>query len=254
MNLKKYLASISYDGSSFYGFTKSIGKANIQEEIEKVLVSISNNENVFNPNIKCASRTDAGVHAIGQLILFLLPDNAIPSFKLVNIINSRLTPFVKFNWIIQVKEDFDLFSHILNKEYAYILSRKPLSPFTERYFFYYNHEIDLDKLRNVFKLFEGEHDFSIFSKESKRYKSTICNLEVADVQYLKEKELIVFYLKGNRFLYNMVRRLVGFALLASKINKTPKEFEDYFSPPYSKLTTQKVPSNGLYLLRVNLIP
>lgn len=253
MNFKKYLASISYDGSSFYGFTKSIGKAYIQEEIEKVLISIFKKEDVFNPNIKCASRTDAGVHAIGQLILFSLPDNIIPSSKLLNIINSRLLPFIKFNWITQVDKDFDLFSHILSKEYVYLLSRKPLSPFTERFLFYYNYEIDFDKLRSVFKLFEGEHDFSIFAKESNRYKSTICNLEAADVQYLEEKELIVFYLKGNRFLYNMVRRLVGFALLASNINKMPQLFEDYFYPPYSKLTTQKVPPNGLYLLRVNLI-
>lgn len=254
MNFKKYLASVSYDGSDYFGFTKLIDKANIQQEIERVLVSIFKKEEVFNPNIKCASRTDAGVHAIGQLILFSLPDNVIPSFKLVDIINSRLSPFVKFNWITQVDKDFDLFSHILSKEYVYLLSRKPLSPFTERFLFYYNYEIDFDRLKNVFKLFEGEHDFSMFAKESNRYKSTICNLEAADVQYLEEKELIVFYLKGNRFLYNMVRRLVGFALLASNINKMPQLFEDYFYPPYLKLTTQKVPSNGLYLLRVNLIP
>lgn len=255
MQLKKYLASVSYDGSDYSGFTRSKDKPTIQDEIEKALTSIFAEKKDFNLDIKCASRTDARVHAISQLIVFLLPFNIIPCEKLTDLINLRLPSSIRFNWIVEIYKDFSLYSHVLNKEYIYILSKKPISPFTSRYIYYFGCEFDFEKLRNIFLLFEGEHDFSIFSKDSKQYKSTICNLYSCQVLLFEEKNLIIFYLMGNRFLYNMVRRLVGctLSLSASNINSLPVSFEDFFSSPYSKFTTRKAPPNGLYLLRVNLV-
>ena len=254
MELKKYLASISYDGSDYFGFAKSSGKATIQQEVEKALASLFKMEEVFDPDVKCASRTDAGVHALGQLIVFFLPFNMIPCIKLTEMINSCLPSLIKFNLITEVEESFTLYSCVLNKEYIYLLSRKPLSPFLSRYVGYFEYEFKFDRLRSIISLFEGEHDFSVFSKDSKQYKSTICSLFTSQVFLLDDKDLIVFHFKGNRFLYNMVRRLIGCALslAASKIDSIPTTFSDFTSSAYLKFTTQKASPNGLYLLRVNL--
>ncbi len=254
MKFKKYLASVSYDGSCYSGFTKSLNKLTIQDEIEKALISIFSIYN-FEPEIKCASRTDAGVHAIGQLIVFSLPADKISCDKLIHIINSYLPLTIRFNSLIETDKSFSLYSSIESKEYVYLVSKNQLSPFLSRYIWFFDYGDEFERLEKIVSLFKGEHNFSFLCKDAKKYKSTICRLFESNVFSLNDKSILAFYFKGNRFLYNMVRRLVGCTLtLATYINEPLLEdFSSLASPEYLRFTTFKAPPNGLYLLRVNLV-
>jgi len=107
MNRFKYLASISYDGSDYYGFTKSTGKRTIQESIEESLKRICKKYS-FIINLKCASRTDKGVHALNQLITFFLPID-ISDEILLKTINLKLCGSIRFRWIKHIEVDFSLY-------------------------------------------------------------------------------------------------------------------------------------------------
>lgn len=260
MEFKKYLASVSYDGSDYSGFTKSLGEITVQSEIERVLIPIFKEKLNVAPVIKCASRTDAGVHSFGQIILFFLPFNEIPSNKLLKMINMLLPLTIRFNSLIEVESNFSLYSSIESKEYIYLVSNSKKSPFLSRYIWFFDYRVIFEDLEKILSLYVGEHNFSFLAKEVKKYKSTICNIYEAKIFNLEDKNLLVFYFKGDRFLYNMVRRLVGCALTLSvhsnEVNRSfvesLKYFEDLNSSKYLRFTTYKAPPNGLYLLKVNL--
>ena len=138
----RYLASVSYDGSKFYGFQRLKNKKTVQGELEKVLTTI-NKTMVL---VKGAGRTDRGVHALDQKIHFDLNIKIdIPHLLLA--INSRLDPAVRVNYIEEVSSDFHARFDCIQKKYQYIINMGEYDLFIDDYVYNYNKKLNIKNMK-----------------------------------------------------------------------------------------------------------
>jgi tRNA pseudouridine38-40 synthase len=247
----KILAHVAYDGSDYFGFSISVGKKTIQQTIENTLIRIFN-EPLFPLHLEFTSRTDKGVHAFDQLITFFAPDY-FDDQKLLLILNQRLPLDIRIQSLITVPDSFFLRDRVKSKVYQYSLSEDRKNPFTSRYSWILSKNPDIDKLNQVLQLMVGCRDFALFAKERYRYSSTVCNISRISCQPIFALSKIEIEIEGDRFLYNMVRRIIGFSVfLTIKKKNIPSTFEELISC-YKSQTNMRAPACGLTLKHVFLV-
>lgn len=250
MQTNKRLCRVAYDGANYSGFSRSYEKKTIQQTIEDVLERIFDNSSLPS-QIEFVSRTDKGVHALDQLITFSAPPY-FESGKMLYILNQRLPLDIRVLSVYDVANDFNLHDQVKSKIYKYSLSKDINNPFISQYYWILRKLPDLQSLDQFLQLMVGEHDFALLAKESYRYASTVCRIyNIACTQNL-EKEIKI-EIEGNRFLYNMIRRMIGFAVFLSINQKTcPETYEEMISI-YLHQTNMLAPASGLTLQKVNLL-
>lgn len=249
MLLAKKLCHVSYDGTNYHGFSISIGKITIQQIIEETLARIICNPGVSS-HIDFSSRTDAGVHAFDQLITFYVPEY-FESNKLQLILNQRLPSDIRIQSLSDVEDSFNLRDKIKAKVYQYTISNEVINPFKNRYVWTMFKLPDLSLLNCFLKTMVGEHDFSVLAKESYRYSSTLCQINKIECFQTSLSEICI-QIQGDRFLYNMVRRMVGFAVHLTIKNKPLFNTFEELVVKYKSQTNMRAPSCGLVLLKVIL--
>ncbi len=248
----KFLARCAYDGADYYGFARSQGKTTIQKTIEETLIRIFHNFLPCHEGIVGGSRTDKGVHALDQCFTFHAPDH-LESQYLLNLLNHHLPASIRVHSVSQVGGDFHLPSLIESKNYIYLISHSPnLSPFLSRYLYSNVHQYPASDWNQFFALMQGKHDFRAFAKESYRYNSTICNLKEIYAAYLPEKELTLLFFTADRFLYNMIRRIIGFAEMLLKKKARQASSFDELVEKYHCWCSHRAPAQGLYLYKTHL--
>ncbi len=238
----RYKLTISYDGAYFYGFQRQTKLISVQEEIEKCLTIIFKEE----IKIKGAGRTDANVHAIAQVAHF---DHAqfIPLDKLKKAMNKIIAPHIYIKDIEIVDDLFHARLSAKTKEYRYYISTNEFNPLKSNYIYFYNHNIDINKIRLAMKEFIGTKDFKTLSKghEKENTIRTIYSFEVNEKDGIYE-----FIIKGNGFLRNMVRIIIAILL---KINENKLQIEDIhqiINNTNRTLAPWLAPANGLYLYNI----
>lgn len=234
------LLSISYDGSKYKGYATQPHHNTVQDTLEKTLKKLTGHD------IKtiAASRTDSGVHALDQKVLISI---AMDNDNLKRALNSLLPSSIVINSIEEVDNDFHPRYNVKSKTYKYIISTK-LSPFNGPYKTYYPYELDINKMQLASKILLGTHDFSSFcaSKSGVNNKiRTIFNISIEQTN-----DDIIFTFKGDGFLYNMIRIIVG-TLIDIGIGKTNLEMiEKILTSKNRKLAGKTFPPNGLYLVEI----
>ena len=195
---------IEYDGKEFNGWQKQPTKLNIQGEIERAIKQITGEE----VDLTAPGRTDAGVHALGQLANFKTNSN-IPIEKIPIALNSNLKKSIIIKSAEEVEERFHSRLNCKRKTYRYIINNSRYG--TAIYRNLETHipmKLNIQKMQEAVKYFEGEHDFKAFKASGTSSKSsvrTIYNAEVIDAG----NERIYIELTGSGFLYNMVRIISG---------------------------------------------
>ena len=240
--MSRYKITIQYDGSSFSGFQSQKNLNTIQDKIEYSL-SFLNENNLI--RVSASSRTDAGVHALGQIAHFDLDtDLALSSIK--RAINARLPIEIRIIDIIEVDPKFHSRFDAIKKEYLYQCSLAD-NPLLSK-----NHlmlkDINLDMLKDLENELLGKHDFLSFSKFDIEKKSTIC--EIFQSKWRLKDDKLFYIIQGDRFLHHMVRYLVG-TMIGSMEGKISKE--DFFSllhNPIKNARILKAPAHGLILNRI----
>jgi tRNA pseudouridine38-40 synthase len=247
-----FLARCSYDGADYSGFAKSPPHSSIQETIEEALSRLFGNNSPINQGVAGSSRTDKGVHALDQCITFHAPPGINP-YTLKSILNHHLPSSIRILSLNPVPDSYNLHRQIGSKSYLYLIyHNQDISPFLGRYVWHEERQFSQEQWNELFKIMEGERDFRVFAKESYRYESTICRLEKISAFSLPEIPATALYFKANRFLYNMIRRIVGFTFLVLlRQVGIPSTFEELIDK-YGKWTTQRAPASGLYLYRTYL--
>jgi tRNA pseudouridine38-40 synthase len=249
MPLVKRLGHVAYDGTDYHGFSISIGKKTVQQTIEETLVKIVNEPSIP-AHIDFTSRTDAGVHAQDQVVTFFAPDY-FDNHKLLLILNQRLPGDIRFQSLTNISDSFNLRDHVNAKIYQYLVSDDRKNPFISRYAWTIHQLPDILLIKSFLDVMVGKHDFSSLAKESYRYSSTICTI-FRIVCYQKSLSEMIIEIEGDRFLYNMVRRIVGFSIFLAIKNKSPQStFEDLINQ-YLHQTNMRAPASGLTLLKVIL--
>ena len=153
----KYLISISYDGTLFYGFERQKNKRTIQGEIERVLTLINKKK----VEIKGAGRTDRGVHAYDQKAHFVL-NQKVPLDRLLKAINSRLPSDIRINSIEEVDEEFHARFDCVRKIYKYYINTNEYDIMKNNYLYNYNKELNIKAMKEASKYLLGDNNYEVF--------------------------------------------------------------------------------------------
>lgn len=231
-----YKAKISYDGTRYFGWQKTKEGPSIQEEIEKAIHALCG-ESVLP---EAASRTDRGVHAIGQVIQFGLK-NSWDCRRLLLALNSHLPKDIR---ILELcPSSFHPTLDSTGKEYRYRICQDVVQDPTLRlYSWHFRYPLETDKIEKGAKELLYTHDFSGFANEVK--ENPICTIEsiVFDGTWFK--------IQGDRFLYKMVRNLVGTLLYVGCGKLGVESITTILSSKDRKLAGITAPAHGLYLHQV----
>ncbi|MBD3807555.1 MAG: tRNA pseudouridine(38-40) synthase TruA [Epsilonproteobacteria bacterium] len=234
-------ATISYDGSHFFGFQSQ--KSSHDTVVGSLNVALKNLG--IDSNIVGAGRTDKGVHATNQIISFDLPPFWNDPVKLKKELNQKLK-YIKIKKISVADNNFHARFDANKREYIYIFKTNSLNVFEQNHIGYYD-DFDEQKLKSVLKIFEGMHDFKLFCKTDKSQINTICN--VYKTRYKKYKNYHIIKISANRFLRSQVRMIVE-ASMKYAMDQISLEMLIEQLKGDKKHSTTIAPATGLYLSKV----
>ncbi len=239
---------LEYDGTNYSGSQLQAKEPTIQAEIEKALLKLTGEK----IRIKAASRTDAGVHALGQVVSFKTESR----LKLKNFtdgLNHYLPEDIAVKAAYRIDDGFDVRRRAVSREYQYLLinswSRSPL----RRYYTYQvQGELDVAVMNKACEMITGEHDLISFASALEPHvKRTIRKVYQASVRRLKE--MVIFDIKASSFLPHQVRNTVGALLRIGQGKMTLNEFNSIIEARKAGTAGPTVPACGLYLVRVNYL-
>lgn len=236
--------TIEYDGKCYNGWQKQPNKLNIQGEIERAIYNITKEE----VDLIGSGRTDAGVHALGQVANFKT-NSEISIEKLPLAINSQLKNSIVIKEAEEVDERFHSRYNAKHKTYRYIINNSKCGTAIYRNLEYsYPFKLDAEKMKQASKYFEGEHDFKAFKSSGTSSKNSVRTIYKAIVK--QEGEKIIIELTGNGFLYNMVRIISGTLLDVGLGKIQPEEIPEMIESKDRQRAGKTLPAHGLYLVEV----
>ncbi len=237
--------TIEYDGKDFNGWQKQPDKLNIQGTIEKAIEAVTGEKVELN----ASGRTDAGVHAIGQVANFKT-NSKIPTEKIPIALNTKLKKTIRIIKAEEVEERFHSRLSCKRKTYRYVINNSEFSSALYRNFeCHIPQKLDIEKMEKASKYFEGEHDFKAFKASgtsSKSSRRTIYNASV----YKREDGRICIQLTGNGFLYNMVRIIAGTLIEVGLGKIKPEEITKIIEEGKRENAGKTMPPYGLFLVKV----
>ncbi len=238
--------TVAYDGTSYHGFQeqRGTGLPTVQGVIEECVSELVQSK----VQVIGAGRTDAGVHARGQVINFDAWGWNIPTEKIPLALNGILPHDIAVLQSDEVPEDFHARFSATSKEYRYTIHncRTP-DPFLRRYSLFFPRSLDIGDMRSAASYFIGEHDFSAFMAAGSPVKSTVRRLyEIRIVP----GDIIQLFICGNGFLHNMVRIIVGTLLEVGLKKYPPPTVMEILSSGNRIRSGPTAPPQGLCLMKV----
>jgi tRNA pseudouridine38-40 synthase len=238
--------TLQYDGTDFCGWQKQTGTAQrtVQGVLEEALSSLTGEV----VNTTGAGRTDAGVHALEQVVHFST-SSGIPMERFAPALNSMLPPDLTVSSSVAVGASFHARYDVCAKKYGYlILNRRTPSALWHNYSYWVSLRLDEDLIQRGAEYLIGEHDFRAFSATGSNVKSTTRNILSFQVQRLGD--WVSLTVVGNGFLYRMVRLMAG-TLLAVGMGKWPPEaVKEILVTGERGHGGPALPPEGLYLMRI----
>ncbi len=236
---------IQYDGTNYAGFQRQKNHITIQQVVEEKLSRITK-ETI---KITGSGRTDAGVHALGQVVNFHTESN-VPTHAFVPALNSLLPKDIVVMSAEEVSENFHARFSPKKKTYRYVICNTPIpSPFCRNTAAWLKHPLDAAKMYKAAKFFRGKHDFSAFQKTGSPRKTSVCKISAAGVKR-KKGDMIEITFTADRFLYGMARAMAGFLIDIGIGKRKPEDIKKALSSGDKKNLPAPAPACGLYLVNV----
>ena len=243
--MARYKCIISYDGSGFSGYQVQPNKRTVQSVLEAVLSKMHKGDTV---KVVGSGRTDAGVHAKGQVIHFDSP-LLIPADKWEKALNSMLPEDISVLKVVTVTESFHARFDAKGKEYRYVLHlSQKRDPFQRKFAYQYPYRLNFQAMEEASKLLLGTHDFTSFCAAKTEVVDKVRTIESID--FTRKDELLKIRFVGNGFLYNMVRILVGTLLEVGSGERSPEDIPIILAHKDRRLSGKTAPGHGLYLWEV----
>ena len=237
--------TIEYDGKDFNGWQKQPNKLNIQGTIEKAIGKITGEE----VELMASGRTDRGVHAISQVANFKT-NSKLPIEKFPIAINSNMKSSIRIKNAEEVDEKFHSRLSCKKKTYRYVINNSKYGSSIYRNLeTHIPIKLDIEKMKEAVKYFEGEHDFKAFRASGTSSKSSVRTIYKAEV-IEKQDERIWIELTGNGFLYNMVRIIAGTLVDVGLGKIEPKEIKDIIESKDRQKAGKTLAPQGLFLVNV----
>ncbi len=241
----RYRARVQYDGTEFAGFQAQPGRRTVQGELERALAYLSG-EPAF--RIKAAGRTDAGVHATGQVIAFTWHWDMTAS-ELGQAIGSLLPPDVAIGPLTRVALDFDPRRAATRREYRYSIWTGPRKPIGNRYHYELDERLDAEAMDAAAQHLVGRHDFSAFGHVQHTSVRTLYELRVR-----RRGHLVTIDVAGDAFLRQMVRSIAAALIRIGMGRATAEDLVSEMHSPGRAFDGAIVPARGLCLRRVAIGP
>lgn len=236
---------VEYEGTAYHGFQSQANAPSIQEEIEKAIGNLTG-ELV---RVKGAGRTDAGVHARGQVVAFDTESEHSPE-TFVKAMNHYLPEDIAVRQAHRVRDDFDPRRHAVSRTYRYTVVRSPTpSPLMQRQACMVDEALDVPSMRGAARMLEGEHDFRRFAGPLEREgASTIRRIDAASI--IEDGNILKFDFVGNAFLPHQVRRMAGALLDVGRGRIKISDFEKIVAGKCGEAVAHSLPPQGLCLMKV----
>jgi tRNA pseudouridine38-40 synthase len=236
---------ISYDGSHFSGYQVQPKKRTVQGEIEEALIKLHKGHPI---KIHASGRTDAGVHALGQVFHFDT-NLTIPEEKWPYALNKLLPEDIVILEASYVKHNFHARFNATAKEYRYHINQQKMKDvFKRNYSFHYPYKLDLNAIRQASTHLCGTHDFTSFCVAKTEVDDKVRT--IYSIELIEDDSEIIFCFIGNGFLYNMVRILVGTLLDVGQGITDPDSIHSILEGRDRSLSGRTVPGHGLFLWKV----
>ncbi|WP_125707035.1 tRNA pseudouridine(38-40) synthase TruA [Companilactobacillus zhongbaensis] len=245
--MTNYKLTIAYDGANFHGFQRQPKLRTVQGVLEKALTKMAKGEHI---EVIGSGRTDAGVHALGQVISFEYPGE-IAADNMLKAVNSLmpLDVIVKDSEI--VAEDFHARFGVVKKTYQYRVDCGHYTdPFKRFYTGHYPYSFEVNKIQTALDDLVGEHDFSSFAASGGVIENKVRTIYQATVEYSPTNNELIFEFTGNGFLYNMVRILVATLLEIGNGRRPEHDLLRLFKVKNRQEARGTAPASGLYLKEV----
>ncbi len=244
MAVRKIKLTIIYDGSGYHGWQTQPGRKTIQDELNKAVRSLVGRK----VTVHGASRTDAGVSALGQVGLIEL-DSPIPTENFAKAITDRLPEDIAVTEAVEVSKDFDLIGGPVGKLYRYTIFTGRVRPVLQiRHCWHLPGELDVAAMNEAGKLLVGEKDFKSFA--SARDKRTNTVRTILRCQSRADGDWVYVDVEGKAFLYNMVRNIVGTLVEIGKGRWPPEKIDEILQARDRCAAGPIAPAAGLCLMWV----
>ncbi len=231
---------IQYDGTNFSGWQKQKQVQTIQETLEAKLEELSSE------NIKtfAAGRTDAGVHAAGQVVHFDTNSKITPN-RWADALNGRLPESIRILESVSVPNDWHACFSAMYRHYRYIINNSKVTNIFFNKWTWHKYQIKLDEslMNHALKGMEGEHDFFAFQKSGSNRSTSVTTIR--DIQLTRIGDLISLDIKATGFLYGMVRSIVGQLVLVGEKKISPEIFYQRWSKKKKENVLESAPAKGL---------
>lgn len=239
----RYLVTVSYDGSSYFGFQRQKEQLTIQTVIERSLKKMVKKD----INIHSAGRTDRGVHAKGQTFHFNSKLPITPKGWMRSL-NEILPLDIRILDVVIVDDKFHARHHAILRTYEYYIAKSESSVFSQRYEVYikgFNYEI----AKKCIEMFLGKKDFSGFAKIDNK-KSTDTLRKIRNFELKETNQHYIFKIEANSFLRYMVRSIIGTIIDVATSKKDINVIKEIFDTNNRKLAGKTAKACGLYLTKV----
>lgn len=246
--MKNIKIVLEYDGTRYDGWQKQGNTGNtIQGKIEEILEKWTGGP----VEVHGSGRTDAGVHAKGQAANFHIENRFCPSPEVAkDYLNRYLPEDIRVLSAEEMPDRFHCRLNAAHKTYGYYVETSDKKDVFERKYVYgLGERLDLEKMRKAASFLVGERDFKSFCSNRKMKKSTVRNLE--EITIREEGTKIVFYYRGNGFLYHMVRILTGTLMEVGMGKRDPEEMNGILAARDRSSAGVTAPAEGLFLLNVD---
>jgi len=241
---RNFSARVAYDGTAYAGFQFQPDEPTVQGGIEEALSKVLGGE----VRVHGASRTDAGVHALGQMISFRSA-TTLPAGEIERAANALLEQDIRIGPVLERDDDFHARFSAKGKNYIYRIYRgKRESPFLDRYSLWIWGELDVERMKFAASLIPGEHDFRSFSPRLNEGEKPVKNLSGVDIE--EHDELLEISITGSGFLYQMARRIAGSLVEVAMGKLGTDEIEGWLATPETGACSFLLPAKGLYLVEV----
>ena len=243
--MRNFKVTLQYEGTRYQGWQKQESTDNtIQGKLEALLSKMAGTK----VEIQGSGRTDAGVHAAGQVANFHLDTDQSPS-QIMDYMNFYLPEDIAVISIEEVPERFHSRLNAKGKTYLYRVINSPVPHiFDRKYAWTVEEKLDVDAMRKAAAFLEGTHDYKAFTSLKKSKKSTVRTVERILIECVDDE--IRFTFRGDGFLYHMVRIMMGTLIEVGVHKKKPEEITGIFEKGLRENAGELVPAKGLTLLEV----
>lgn len=248
--MPRYALKIQYDGTNYVGYQVQDNGLSIQEVLERALRRIAKVSSTTRVANTVSGRTDAGVHALGQVVHVDFPYE-IPCEGLRRGLNSILDDSIRVVAVACVSNTFHARYDAISKTYRYIVDLNDFpNPFTRLYTLHHPYPIEITRIEEAIQAVKGTHDFTSFCSTKTQQEDKVRTVTEAAIVYQQDANQLIFTFSGNGFLYNMVRILVGTLLQIGDGIRPVSDMERLLKVRDRNLAGPTAKPEGLFLVEV----